>query len=637
MPTEHESTPYNISHGDPTPSAPPVMSPSLSDEDVQRLVDVLDIFEAAEKLPPRKRRGIYADVDQPFDDALTVRRLGTGRPRGRPELPLPHGLDARQHEERRRALGLSKRVYAVSIGVPHATYDGKTRHLSACSRTGARMTVQARERLKAFMANCAPNLAAALTTRNLVHARRYADRRARGVCVQCETPASGTHLCVGCRSARLLARRALREGERVEVPAVGTATEGGAVVIDAGARPPAREDAEIPNVRQSAREDVRAGGIAALERRIELTRAELSGLEQALELLRGRAGAAPAPPGSVPTRLHCNQCRQLRTVEEMTRNGGVRANCNACSVKKRTLCTQCRTIRTPAEMSHNGKTRTMCTPCIERRRNLYDPKHTIEMRIKKIREASARIDAAPPDEGPRVLFSPRSGNKKLGPMPMSMSERGTCPSSCSFYEVGCYASYAWNGSMWRKVARVGMRWPVFLETVRKLPPSQLWRHNEAGDLVGDVGGGIDLSRLSQLVEANQGRSGFTYTHRTTQLLGRDKRVTTAVRDANASGFTINVSADSLEQADALYDLGVAPVVVTLPTDEPGLPRRIHTPKGRSIIVCPAQTAASLTCTQCKLCAKMDRKSIVGFVAHGVASRLVSELVRSKRQGGDEAA
>lgn len=225
----------------------------------------------------------------------------------------------------------------------------------------------------------------------------------------------------------------------------------------------------------------------------------------------------------------------------------------------------------------------------------------------------------------RMIWNRRSGNSKLGPIPASMSEPGTCPVTCAFYEAGCYAMYGKAGAHWRAVGRRGISWDEFLARVRALPAGQLWRHNVAGDLRHGEGL-IDLPRLTALVLANErsGARGFTFTHHRPEML--HERAALAV--ANDRGFTINLSADSLEEADELAGWGVGPVVVTLPEDAP---KKLKTPAGRSVVVCPAQTS-DLTCAECELCSKPRRKSIVGFRAHGQFKALVTELVKTKREG-----
>jgi hypothetical protein len=129
--------------------------------------------------------------------------------------------------------------------------------------------------------------------------------------------------------------------------------------------------------------------------------------------------------------------------------------------------------------------------------------------------------------------------------------------------------------------------------------------------------------LAQLADANRGKRGFTFTHKY-----RRPENFEAIAKANASGFTINLSADSLVEADRLADLKIGPVAVVLPTDGVAT----YTPAGRKVIVCPAQGPAHLTCKECELCALPDRKAIVGFRAHGQGKLGVSDtLVRLRRK------
>jgi hypothetical protein len=84
----------------------------------------------------------------------------------------------------------------------------------------------------------------------------------------------------------------------------------------------------------------------------------------------------------------------------------------------------------------------------------------------------------------------------------------------------------------------------------------LWRHNVAGDLPGN-GDKINATMLAELVTANRGKRGFTYTHK--HLSAENL---TAIRAANRSDFTI-LSANTLEEADALARKKAGPVVLIL--------------------------------------------------------------------------
>jgi hypothetical protein len=166
----------------------------------------------------------------------------------------------------------------------------------------------------------------------------------------------------------------------------------------------------------------------------------------------------------------------------------------------------------------------------------------------------------------------------------------------------------------------------FVFTVSQLPANTFWRHNQAGDLPGS-GNSIDTKALGQLVKANEGKRGFTYSHK--PVLGNGNQETAnraSVRFANGNGFTVNLSANTLSHADTLSDLDAGPVVVVLPS---GFGSRGKTPKGRDVVLCPAQKVEGMTCDKCRLCAKADRGIIIGFRAHGAGAKAVQSIADSK--------
>ena len=220
-------------------------------------------------------------------------------------------------------------------------------------------------------------------------------------------------------------------------------------------------------------------------------------------------------------------------------------------------------------------------------------------------------------QGSRTASSslPSRRIESLRVIPVSYSERGTCPPACAFYEAGCYAEVGKDGAHWRSVPSRGLSWDQFLDKIRALPIGQLWRHNEAGDLAGR-GDRIDFFKLAQLALANRGRRGFTFTHKP---ITPDAVV--AFRAAIDLDFTINASADSLDEADQKASLGVPVVCVTTSTG--------YSPAGRKLVPCPAQTH-SMTCAECQLCAQSQRKAIITFAPHGQSAALIPELVRRKR-------
>ncbi len=253
----------------------------------------------------------------------------------------------------------------------------------------------------------------------------------------------------------------------------------------------------------------------------------------------------------------------------------------------------------------------------------------------------------------KALFVPVSANAKTGPIPATITERGSCWSGCALYEKGCYAFYGALGHFWSGVSEGtrGGSWDELCAKVAALPKRTLWRYAQAGDLPGadDM---IDAELLWQLVIANRRKRVLAFTHK--PVLGDDpvavenRRLIAA---AVAAGFTINLSADNPAQADALAELGIAPVVTILAHDYArrtvrhraksrpdewaettagwrdriaDLPR--YTPAGRRLAICPA-TYSSATCKSCGACAR-DREAIVAFPAHG-AWRVVEKATAAR--------
>lgn len=216
----------------------------------------------------------------------------------------------------------------------------------------------------------------------------------------------------------------------------------------------------------------------------------------------------------------------------------------------------------------------------------------------------------------RYSFVRESGNRKTGPIPVTYSQRETCPPSCGLYRA-CYAEDFYTRMAWDKVPTRGVPLADFTAAIAALPEGQLWRHNVAGDLPGS-GEDVDAAALGEIVRANIGRRGFTYTHK------HSPQALQWVRHANAWGFTVNLSADDAAQADALAATGAGPVVCLVPLD---CPEKTVTPAGRPIVVCPAQSREDVTCESCGLCARRDRRVIVGFRAHGTRARLADARAR----------
>lgn len=233
----------------------------------------------------------------------------------------------------------------------------------------------------------------------------------------------------------------------------------------------------------------------------------------------------------------------------------------------------------------------------------------------------------------KFLITLRSGNKKTGPIMVVTSPRSTCPKECPFMKSGCYANAGPLGLLWTTLDKGEADFTAKLPTganlkihsldsliaaVKAQPVDALWRMNQAGDLPGE-GSEIDTKTLAEIVTANEGRRGFTYTHKPMTPSNA-----AAVKAANENGFTINLSANTLAHADTLSDLNIGPVVAVMPAEAT---ENARTPAGRKVVVCPATQRDDVSCATCGLCQR-QRECIVGFPAHGASIRKADAIARS---------
>jgi hypothetical protein len=186
----------------------------------------------------------------------------------------------------------------------------------------------------------------------------------------------------------------------------------------------------------------------------------------------------------------------------------------------------------------------------------------------------------------------------------------------------CYASSGPLALHWSAVTeeKRGVSLSEFTHAIAILPTRQLWRWGQAGDLLGE-GSDIDTDSMDHILSANKGKRGFTYTHK--PLNGKNLAW---IEKANANGFTVNISTNSIRHAIETVNKGpAAPVVTLLPSDH--TEERFES-EGVSFRVCPAQIRDNVDCSKCGLCAISKRPFVIGFVAHGTKARKVSEIART---------
>ena len=154
---------------------------------------------------------------------------------------------------------------------------------------------------------------------------------------------------------------------------------------------------------------------------------------------------------------------------------------------------------------------------------------------------------------------------------------------------------------------------------------------------------LDERKCYQLADANDERDGFTYSHYDVIDNEHNRKVLTVV---NQSNFTVNLSGNNMVHADQLVETGAGPVCTVLPKElgrekkkgkwtEPladyrARVKNLKTPAGNGVAPCPATYLDDLSCLDCMLCAKKDRKKIVGFPAHGTGARKADAVATKLR-------
>jgi hypothetical protein len=202
-----------------------------------------------------------------------------------------------------------------------------------------------------------------------------------------------------------------------------------------------------------------------------------------------------------------------------------------------------------------------------------------------------------------------------------MSGMNTCPETCPLKGNGCYAELGHSRIHWSRLTdgkvSTALEADQFIHAVASLPRNQFWRHNVAGDLP-HKNGTIDDGFLTALTRANKGKMGFTYTHHALSVENLK-----SIEKANKNGFTVNVSANTVQAATLLKQTSKLPVVCILPIDAPN----VQTVNDVKVVACPAEKSDKVTCSTCQLCQHANRDFVIGFRAHGVSKKKVDIIAR----------
>lgn len=228
----------------------------------------------------------------------------------------------------------------------------------------------------------------------------------------------------------------------------------------------------------------------------------------------------------------------------------------------------------------------------------------------------------------------RSANGKTGLMLVTTSGASTCPPACPFRRSGCYGDSGPLRLHWDLVSngRRGISETEYLQILSRMTPNQIWRLNQVGDLPGKNNrlNKQSVIRLSASVSHTRPIAFTHYPVIADKVLQVSENVAqynrSVLLEARQHGLSVNISANNLRHADQIADLGLFPVVATVPKDSP---IKMRTPEGRATVRCPATVRNDITCSTCgngsPLCSRPDRAVIVTFPAHGNQWREVDSI------------
>jgi len=224
----------------------------------------------------------------------------------------------------------------------------------------------------------------------------------------------------------------------------------------------------------------------------------------------------------------------------------------------------------------------------------------------------------------KFKFTAQSSNVKTGKIPVTMTERTSCPDTCALKKNGCYADNFPLSLHWDRVTDTGISEDALLDSIRSLPAKQLWRHNVAGDLPHN-NGLVDIDAFSRLVDAAKHTKPIMYSHH--KLYPGNQILFAWARE---NGVIVNASCESIGDAYSAIRSGVNAVCI-MPKDAKPVTKLTHPDSGEElarVVICPAQQMDSVTCASCGLCARdrVESKVIVGFLPHGAKFKKVNAMV-----------
>lgn len=214
-----------------------------------------------------------------------------------------------------------------------------------------------------------------------------------------------------------------------------------------------------------------------------------------------------------------------------------------------------------------------------------------------------------------VIVNEKTANRKIGDTSVTHVSQHSCPTSCPWFNAGCYAELGPEGLIARRLNRNAVTNPVEIARVEAqgillLTGKKNLRLHVVGDSVTEEGTKL-LSAAAASYISKHGKKVWTYTH--------------GYETTRAAWGKISVlrSVETMEQVKEANQAGfAAAMVMELPRDEQGkvIGKSIPLGEGYLGIPCPHQTGKTPSCNDCGICMNDKHlhanKKVVLFDPHG---------------------
>ncbi len=217
-----------------------------------------------------------------------------------------------------------------------------------------------------------------------------------------------------------------------------------------------------------------------------------------------------------------------------------------------------------------------------------------------------------------------SGNRKTGPIPVTYRSMESCPADCPFLPTGATGGCYGTGRIFTLATKHAGTVNVDEASAKvrrgKDQRAKYLRDRVVGDVLTDAGK-LDRAYVRGIarIATDNDLIAFGYSHAWRQFTRAD------VTFLRRSGYVMNASTETHEGAARAVALGLPTVLV-----EDDAPEGTQV-AGRRLVTCPAETRDYVSCASCGLCANPNRRVIIRFHTHGVASAKARRAVEAARE------